>query len=89
MASFRRCLVCGKLFEIHNRRVVKFYDSNACKQKAYRIAKGHDFQPPEVVLIDDFCLWCKTPMKAIPGQKYCNPACRQAAYRWRKKWGGD
>jgi len=87
MARQRRCIICEKWFEIGYGKVPKRYCSNACRQKAYRIAKSVTAKPKprETLRLDAFCAFCGVRFVAHQyRQLYCSHACKQAAYRERK-----
>lgn len=88
MSRYVRCLICEKYFETGYGKIRKRYCSNACKQKAYRIAHqvfGTKKVRERLDLAAD-CSFCGKEFTAQHyRQIYCTNACKQAAYRERKR----
>lgn len=89
----KKCAVCRQPFEA--KRSTAKTCSQACRQKAARRAKGADpataarrrLKTKKATKLVKTCQHCGKAFRtsaAASKRQYCQPACRQAAYRQRK-----
>lgn len=77
------CIVCGVKFKYVKRGDTK-YCSKDCKKRANRAAAYMNRMSDQ---LEKRCQWCGVGRLHDPRQSYCSAACKQAAYRARRKSG--